>query len=115
MKIYKPDNIDEYKNVLDNHNLTLVQFSASWCGPCRRITPEIHKHINDIDNDDYAYIYCDIDKKYTVEITKELKIESIPTFVIYSKDKSKYLKSITTSDIENLKAYCKENNLLDFL
>lgn len=113
MKIYKPKDLNEYKDILDKHNYILVQFSASWCGPCRKITPEIMQYINKFDNNDNAYVYCDIDNSYASQIAKKQNINSIPTFVIYSKNKSEYLKTITTCELDNLVKYCKENNLID--
>ena len=113
MKIYKPKDQNEYKDILDKHDLILIQFSASWCGPCRRITPEINEYLSKLENNDNAYIYCDIDVNYASEIATQLNIQSIPTFVIYSKEKLEYLETITTCELDNLIKFCKENHLID--
>ena len=36
-------NGDDCFKVLDNKNLLLFYFTASWCGPCKKISPVVEK------------------------------------------------------------------------
>jgi thiol-disulfide isomerase/thioredoxin len=75
------DNIDE---ILSQNELSLLYFTATWCGPCRKIYPSLCK-LND--RLKYIEIYkIDIDKNE--KLSEEKNIKSIPYFEIYEGDKS---------------------------
>ena len=75
-------------------DLSVIYFTASWCGPCQKIDKEILERslssvnflICDIDRNDYTAGYCGIRK--------------IPTFlVIYKKKIIKVFSSSNTNEI----------------
>jgi len=80
---------------LEIPDLTIIWFSAEWCGPCKRI--QIDQLMNtfhanwlkcDIDRNDYTAGYCNI--------------RSIPTFLIIYKKKILGIKSSpNTNEISN--------------
>lgn len=62
--------------------LTILDFSAEWCGPCKKLSPII---------DELALEYPDLDiQKIDVDANKELvekyKIRSIPTILFIQED-----------------------------
>jgi thioredoxin-like negative regulator of GroEL len=61
-------------------DLTIIWFSAEWCGPCKKI------QINDLMNKFHAnWLKCDIDRNdYTAGYCG---IRSIPTFLVIYKTK----------------------------
>ena len=84
MKLYTPSNKTQFLEILEQYSNVIIQFSASWCGPCKRVTPSVHKLLKSVDGDDVCYIYCDLDnfKNDAPEILS--KITSIPAFSVYS-------------------------------
>jgi thioredoxin 1 len=56
--------------------------TASWCGPCKAVTPYIEKFSSATPNVDFIKI--DIDD--FPEVAEDLEVASVPTFVMY-KDK----------------------------
>lgn len=75
-------------------DLSVIYFTASWCGPCQKIDKEflsrslsnINFLICDIDKNDYTAGYCGIRK--------------IPTFmIIYKKEIAKVFSSTNTHEI----------------
>jgi thioredoxin 1 len=56
--------------------------TASWCGPCKSVTPFIEKFSNSTPNVDFIKI--DIDE--FPEVAEDLEVASVPTFIMY-KDK----------------------------
>ncbi len=80
----KPKNqgitLDEYKKLTTSDKLVLVDVYAEWCGPCQRMAPfldEISKEMTD----KVTIIRVDSDKNPL--ISNELKIEALPTLILY--------------------------------
>ena len=61
MKKYILQNADELDNYMKIYDKILLQFSANWCGPCKRITPILMEVLNKVDDEGAIYIYCDVD------------------------------------------------------
>ena len=57
-------------------------FTASWCGPCKAVTPHINKLSESVSNVDFIKI--DIDDNQ--ELAEEFEVQSVPTFIMF-KDK----------------------------
>lgn len=81
------DNFEE--KVLNNKKTVLIDFWASWCGPCKMLSPIVSE---------IAEENCDIDVgKINVDEEAELSLEfsimSIPTLIVF-KDGKAVKKSI---------------------
>ncbi|KAI3959093.1 hypothetical protein MKX01_023769 [Papaver californicum] len=73
--------LDVWKEHINKGNeakkLIVVDFTASWCGPCRMITPiltEIAKKLPNV-----LFLKVDVDELRTV--SEEWNVEAMPTFV----------------------------------
>lgn len=64
--------------IRDSTKFTLIIFSASWCGPCHRLIPELLDVYKDL-NQKLEMVYISLDQSKTVEDWKKLvKEKSIP-------------------------------------
>ena len=45
---FKDSTDEKFQDQINGNKLNLVQFSASWCGPCQQLKPIIEKISNDI-------------------------------------------------------------------
>ena len=59
--------------------LTLVDFWATWCGPCRMVAPIIEELAAEMTNVTFAKI--DVDEN--PDVAMGLKIASIPTLMLF--------------------------------
>lgn len=79
MSILYP-NKDNFKELLKGKELLLVDFFATWCGPCNMMSPIIdeiaQKHSQDI-----RVAKVDIDENQ--ELAEEYNIEVVPTIIFY--------------------------------
>lgn len=72
---------ENFKNeVLKSNIPVLVDFSATWCGPCRRMEPIVEKIA-----EEYAgkVKVCTADVDKCTDIAKKYGIMSVPTFMMF--------------------------------
>ncbi|KTW31432.1 thioredoxin [Pneumocystis carinii B80] len=67
--------------VYDTNNIVVVEFYATWCGPCKAIAPVFitlseHPKFSDI-------IFIKVDVDHLRSVASKAKISSMPTFVVY--------------------------------
>ena len=67
--------------IAQNEKKVLVDFFATWCGPCRMQAPIVEEVANM--SDDYIVAKLDVDE--VEEVAANYKIYSIPTILIFSK------------------------------
>ena len=90
-----------------NPGYIIIKFTAQWCNPCKKITPEMIKWASRQKTKDVVYLYCDINKEAGNKLVNVLDIEKIPSFLVvcnktntysdmfYSNKKSEIVKFIT--------------------
>lgn len=77
-------NEDNFKTeVLESEKVTLVDFFATWCGPCQMLAPVLEKISNSRADFDIAKI--DIDQ--LPDLAVEYGVEVVPTMVIFKNGK----------------------------
>ncbi len=79
-----------YNEIIKSSPVVLVEFYASWCPHCQRMTPIVDQVKSQLQNRVPLYQY-DIDKN-EAEFT-EADIQSVPTFIIYSNGVEKWRHS----------------------
>ncbi len=83
MPLKKTLDTDHFESVI-NKGVTLVDFSAQWCAPCRAQQPIIEK-LSKKFKGRTASVVIDVDEHR--RIAMQLKIASIPTLIIFKNGK----------------------------
>ena len=81
MIILTSDNFEE--NVLKNDKPVLIDFWATWCGPCRMQSPII----DELDNEVTDVILAKVNVDEQPELASEYGIMSIPTILVFKDGK----------------------------
>lgn len=75
-------NHKQFEEMMKSENPMLVDFSAPWCGYCRRINPA-YDRIAEEYKDRLNVVKVDIDEE--PQLAQQEHIEVVPTLVIYRK------------------------------
>lgn len=79
-----------YYDIVNNEKPTLVDFYATWCGPCKMMTPVL-KDLSKAVKGKAKILKIDIDKNQ--RLAKKLDVKSVPTLMIYQKGKVVWRRS----------------------
>lgn len=70
------------KKMLVKEGITLVDFSAIWCGPCQMLEPVLNEVAKVTD---YKVIKVDVDQ--AGDLAVEYEIRSVPTIIVFKNGK----------------------------
>ncbi|QPL05354.1 MULTISPECIES: thioredoxin [Actinomyces] len=73
---------EQFNETVRGEGITLVDFWASWCGPCRRFAPIFEKASED--NPDLTF--AKVDTEAEQGLAAALGISSIPTLMVFRDD-----------------------------
>jgi thioredoxin 1 len=82
--------MSKFNDLINGDKPVLVDFHATWCGPCQAMNPVI-KDVAKQTKDAAVVIKIDIDKNQN--LANSLQIKGVPTFVIYHKGEIKWRAS----------------------
>uniref|UniRef100_A0A8C6WUN3 Thioredoxin n=1 Tax=Neogobius melanostomus TaxID=47308 RepID=A0A8C6WUN3_9GOBI len=78
--------------------LVVVDFTASWCGPCKMIAPVFEKMADE--NKDVVFLKVDVDE--ASDVSEKCGISSMPTFQFYKNGEK--LEQFSGASEEKLRA-----------
>jgi thioredoxin 1 len=97
---------DNVKDIINQPEYLLFYFTASWCGPCQMIKPQIQQLQEGLQSNHIKFYMIDIDENDT--LCEKCNVSSVPTFILF-KDK-KEVGQCKGSNIvpvaELIKPYC---------
>ena len=82
--------MENCSNIIKSGQLVLVDFFATWCGPCKTMHPVLEQLKKDL-GDEIRIIKVDVDKNEAIAI--QLRIQSIPTLMIFKGGEMKWRQS----------------------
>ena len=72
--------MEKFNDVINSNQLTLVDFYATWCGPCKMMHPVLEQLKADL-GDSIRIIKLDVDK--SGDIAEAYRIQSVPTLMLF--------------------------------
>lgn len=74
----------EYQQLINSYPIVLIDFSATWCGPCKKLSPTLEK-ISQQREKDFKLYTIDVDENPS--IAQQNGIEMLPTLIWYKNGK----------------------------
>ncbi len=94
--------MQDFDKIIWRDALTLVDFFATWCGPCRMLHPIIERFEKQMNG--RADVYrIDIDDRNMNEIVRRYNIMSVPTLIFFRRGEILWRKSGVTGYDELLR------------
>lgn len=84
MSVQKITHADFQQEVLESKTTVLVDFWASWCGPCRMLTPILEELA--AENPQVKVCKVNIDEE--PELASAYQVMSIPTLIVFKDGKA---------------------------
>ena len=74
--------MEKFNEMINGEQLTLVDFFATWCGPCKMMHP-ILEQLKEKMGDDIRILKVDVDKNEALSM--HYRIQSVPTLLLFKK------------------------------
>ncbi len=97
--------MSEFEKLIGESKPTLVDFFATWCGPCKMQSPileEVKNQVGDMAN----VVKVDIDKNR--EIAARYSVQSVPTLILFSQGEAVW-RAVGVQHAEILEAKIREH------
>ena len=72
--------MEKFNEIISGNQITLVDFFATWCGPCKMMHPVLEQLKDDL-GDSIRILKIDVDKNESLSET--YRIQSVPTLMLF--------------------------------
>jgi thioredoxin len=80
----KQTTMTAYQGQIRSTNVVLVDFGAEWCPPCKKMEPVLNQFMKENAN---KLTLVKMDGGVETELMKALKVDALPTFILYKNGK----------------------------
>lgn len=93
--------MEKLNEIINGSQLTLVDFFATWCGPCKMMHPVLEQLKEEM-GDSLRIIKIDIDKNEA--LMEQYRIQSVPTLMLFRKGDALWRQSgaMSFSDLKKV-------------
>jgi len=93
---------EQLDQILQQHDIVVVDFFAPWCGPCKMIGPMLDQ-LSEMVGDKIKIVKINVDLKETSELPTSYNVRNIPTLLKFEKGVLTSTKVGSSTKIELIK------------
>jgi len=82
--------MDKFSEIIKSDKPVLVDFFATWCGPCKMMTPKLQE-LKAVMGDKVTILKIDVDKK--PEVSLQFQVQGVPTLIIFKQGRVAWRQS----------------------
>ncbi|MDC0983841.1 thioredoxin family protein [Candidatus Pelagibacter sp.] len=75
---------EDFETKIKQEDVSVVQFSAAWCGPCKSLRPIMENLSETNKKENQNYYYADVEEG-AINTASAAGIRGVPTVIIYKK------------------------------
>ena len=98
---------NSFDNIIKSEKPVLIDFSATWCGPCKMLAP-ILKQVKDSLGERVTIFKIDVDKNQ--ELASKYQVRGVPTMILFQNGKQLWRQSGVLTKDEIIKTIVKKSN-----
>ncbi len=98
---------NSFENIIKSEKPVLIDFSATWCGPCKMLAP-ILKQVKDRLGERVAIFKIDVDKNQ--ELASKYQVRGVPTMILFQNGKQLWRQSGVLTKDEIIKTIVEKSN-----
>jgi thioredoxin 1 len=99
--------MNAFQQLIQKDQPVLVDFFATWCGPCQMLTP-ILKQVKESLGERITIIKIDVDKNQA--IAAQYQVRGVPTILLFQNGKQLWRQSGVVSKDELVKIIVEKSN-----
>lgn len=82
--------MSQFSDLINSETPTLVDFYATWCGPCKMMAPVL-EDLKKQTGDKLTIIKVDVDRN--PEVAASYMVQGVPTLILFKKGKIEWRQS----------------------
>ncbi|KAG5363854.1 Thioredoxin-2 [Yarrowia sp. B02] len=103
MAVTQITSVSDFQTAIKSDKLTVIDFYATWCGPCKMIAPTFDKFSDSFT--EAQFFRCDVDEASAV--AQEVGVTAMPTFAFYKNGEK--ITTVMGANPSALNAAIKQN------
>ncbi|KAI7847522.1 thioredoxin-like protein [Circinella umbellata] len=102
MSFEEPKTLEDFKKLISGDKLVVVDFHATWCGPCKLIAPKFKVFAENYT----GAVFAKIDVDEVPDVAAEYSVRAMPTFMFFKNGNK--LGEVVGANVANVENKIKE-------